>query len=557
MTALRTEKLQQLLFFFLLSLASLFGTNPYSFGVDNHFVTLPFIWEKAYPEYFPGDYVLAEVDYFYTWFLDGMAGLLRATGWSLPNLFFGLHLLVTALTFAAFFHLARVLTGCRAMAAVACLFLLFGTKTIGYVGTMESHLMERTVVLPLEFLALARMLERRWIAAFAATGLAFCVHPLSAFYIGFMIGIAGCYALWETRKEPSWKSDVVRFGLGVLAGAATAMPGLWLKVSGLKPVMPAGTPLPGWLDILALRSSYHVFPFTWPLDGWLRAFLFWVAIALVLRNHKPGPKDRLILAAWTAVGIMAVLGTVFSEFIPLSLPIQFQFFRSYPFAFMLGMIVLARGMVDAARGDLSWKTALFATVLAAPAWLEMDSMKYVAMLVMWAALLATALYGVRVRHWPMPRLVMVPMVLMLLIVPASLYLRSFRLDNQQEVPWVAVQIWARDQTPMDAGFIVPPGQRGFRVDSHRTVYVDWNDGTQNFFNQAFGPEWLKRMEKVGFSGDPGTMNKGYRTLTAENFQAIASELTASSQVYAVLFQDTKAAFPVVFQNDKYQVVRVR
>ncbi|MBI1193483.1 MAG: hypothetical protein GC205_09935 [Bacteroidetes bacterium] len=552
-----TDRMQQLLFFGLLTVASLFGTNPYSFGVDNHFVTLPFLWEKAYPKYFPGDLVLSEVGFFYTWFLDGIAAVLRATGWPLSHLFFALHLVFTALTFAAFFHLARVLTECRAMAAVACLFLLFGTKTIGYVGTLESHLMERTVVLPLEFLALAWMLQRRWVAAFAATGLAFCIHPLSAFYTGFMIGIAGCFSLWQARNEPGWSKQAFWFGAALLAGAACAAPGLWLKVSGPDPVMPAGVPLPGWLDILALRSSYHVFPFTWPLDGWLRALLFWVGIALVQRGRKPSPKDQLVQATWFAVGIMAVLGTVFSEFIPLSLPIQFQFFRSYPFAFMLGMIVFARGMVDAARGDLSWKIALLAAVLAAPAWLEMDPLKYAAMLGTWAVLLATALYGVRVLHWPLPRMVIAPMAVVMLMVPVSLFLRGFHIDNQQEAQWVAVQQWARDKTPLDAGFIVPPGQRGFRVDSHRTVYVDWNDGTQNFFNQAFGPAWLERMKNVGFSGDPATMDQGYRALTEANFQGIATELPASSQVYAVLFRPTDQPFPVVFQNDKYLVVRVR
>ena len=65
------------------------------------------------------------------------------------------------------------------------------------------------------------------------------------------------------------------------------------------------------------------------------------------------------------------------------------------------------------------------------------------------------------------------------------------------------------------------------------------------------------MEKVGYSGDPDTMKQDYNNLTAENFQGIASELTANSQVYAVLFQDTEAAFPVVFENERFQVVRVR
>jgi len=214
-------------------------------------------------------------------------------------------------------------------------------------------------------------------------------------------------------------------------------------------------------------------------------------------------------------------------------------------------------MVDAARGELSWKIALLAAALAAPAWGEMDTTKYAAMLVTWVVMLGVLLYGVRQRRWPLPYAVALPLGVVLLMIPASLYLRGFSLQNQQEPAWVAVQQWARDQTPLDAAFIVPPGERGFRVDSHRSVYADWNDGTQNFFNQAFGPAWLERMQKLGFRGDQATMNRDYRTLQAANFEGIAAELPAASQVYAVQFSDTRPEFPVVFENDRYRVMRVR
>jgi hypothetical protein len=53
------------------------------------------------------------------------------------------------------------------------------------------------------------------------------------------------------------------------------------------------------------------------------------------------------------------------------------------------------------------------------------------------------------------------------------------------------------------------------------------------------------------------MNRDYRTLQAANFEGIAAELPAASQVYAVQFADTRPEFPVVFENDRYRVMRVR
>ncbi len=546
------------LFFLMLALASVFSANPYAYGLDNHFITLPFILEKANPELYPGDWVLAEIQYFYTWFLDGMGALLRHSTLPLEWIVFALHVLFSFLTFWAFYHLAKVLTDCRNMAAVACLLLLFGTKTIGYVGTLESHLMERTIVLPLELLALAWMLKRRWVAAFAATGLAFCIHPLSSFYIGAMIGAAALYSLYSLRKEQlNFSPELKQVALGIAAGALFALPGLYLKFSAPEPLMPAGTPLPGWLDILALRSSYHVFPFEWPWHGWLRAAGFWIGVYLLNRSLAFTQRDRLVMATWAAVGIMAVLGTVFSQFIPLSLPIQFQFFRSYPFAFLLGMVFMARGIVLAARGQIPIFQALLAVILAAPAWAEMDLLKYLAMLMTWALMLGAAWYGVRRKNWPKSTMVSLPLLFVLMLAPLSIYLKGFSIYNQQEPEWVAVQHWAREQTPLDAAFIVPPNRRGFRVDSHRTVFVDWNDGTQNFFNQAFGPAWLERMNMAGFNGNPDDMGIGYRALEAEAFGRMAAILEANSQVYAVLFRDQPAPGPVLFENAHYQVFRVR
>lgn len=551
------QSLREALYFLLLTLASLFSANPYVYGLHNHYVTVPFVWAKAFPGSFPGDPLVAEVQYFYTWFLDGLAWLVRHSGLSIETLFFSLHALSTFLTFAAFFHLARVWSGRRAVAAVACLILLFGTKTIGYVGTLESLLMERTVMLPLEFMALAWMLQKRWVAAFAATGLAFCFHPLSAFYTGAFVGTAGLWHLYTQRHEPGLAKAILYFGLGLAAGALAAAPGLYLKISGPSPVMPAGTPIPGWLELMRLRSAYHVFPFSWPLDGWIRAAAFWVAVWLVKRRRPSTEKDKLIYATWAAMVFMALAGTVFSEFIPLSLVIQFQFFRAYPFAFMLGMLFLARALVQAAEGERPWRLVALALVLALPAWLEMNTFKYLALVGTWTLLGAVALYGVRLKGWSLSTAVALPLAFVMLLTPCAIELTGFTIQNQDQTEWVTTQRWAREHTPVDAGFIVPPGRRGFRVDSRRSIYVDWNDGTQAFFNQAYGDVWMERMRKAGFSGNDAMLERDYKQLKPVDLEGMAREMEPCREVYAVLYADMDSPYPEHYHNALYRVVRVR
>lgn len=542
-------------FFALLTLVATFGINPYLYGLYNHCVTVPFVYAAADPALYPGDPMIAEQAYFYTWFLGGLAALYQATGLDLEWVFLIVHVVAIYATFWSFFHLARTFTGRRAAAAAACLLLLFGARTLGYVFSLESHLMERVLILPLEFLALAWMLRARWVPAFAAIGLSFCIHPLSAFYVGVLTGAAGLWHLWENRD--ALRREAPRFLLGLAAGALAAAPSLWLKATGPEPVMPMGTPIDGWLDILGMRSAYHVFPFRWPWHGWLRAALFWVGVGLTFRGRPTGPMDRKVLAMAAAFGGMALAGTVFTEFLPLSIVVQFQFFRAYRFVWYFGMIWLAAAWLRGAEGRLSPGRTVAAFLLAAPAWTEMVGLKYATMAMTWFLLLGATFVGARRWGWTKAHALALAIAFPLMVTPASLYLRGFSLYSHQEADWRAVQLWARDHTPVDAGFIVPPNRKGFRVDSRRTTWVDWNDGTQAFFNQAFGTAWRHRMERVGFNGDPDAMGEGYRALDGRAFQDVAADMPANGSVYAVLFPDMAVPFEEVYANDGYRVVRVR
>ncbi len=574
-------------FFALLTLAAVFGINPYLYGLYNHCVTVPFVYDAANPGLYPGDDMVAQLAYFYTYFLSGLGWLYRVSGLPLEWIFFGLHSLSIYLTFWSFFYLARTLIPCRAVAAVACLLLLFGSKTLGYVGTLESHLMERTLIMPLEFLALAWVIRGRWVWAFAGIGVAFCIHPLSAFYVGVFAGMAGLFRLWEAWRtegitasgehpasaaEP-FKKQALRFGLGLLAGALAAAPSLYLKATGPEPLMPVGTPVDGWLDVLFMRSAYHVFPFDWPWHGWLRAGLFWGAVWLLRRAWLPAvaglsgageTHPALSREGWTALrGMlwafagMAVLGVVFTEFVPLSIVVQFQFFRAYRFLMYLGMILLAGGWYAAARGHIPVGQGMAAFVLAMPAWLEMVELKYATLLMTMALLWFGTAYGMRRWDWGLPRVLLLALAFPVMVTPASMFLRGFSIYSHQESDWVALQHWAERQTPVDAGFIVPPNRKGFRVDSKRHVFVDWNDGTQSFFNQAFAGDWIREMTMVGFNGDPDAMGDGYRALPPRQFQVVADSMPLNPSVYAVVFKDMDLPFNEVFAKGEYRVLKVR
>lgn len=49
------------------TLASLLGTNPYQYGVGDNSITLPFVHAYVNPALYPGDYMVAQRIYYYTY----------------------------------------------------------------------------------------------------------------------------------------------------------------------------------------------------------------------------------------------------------------------------------------------------------------------------------------------------------------------------------------------------------------------------------------------------------------------------------------------------------
>lgn len=542
-----------------LSVAALLGLNPYVYGVFNHYVTLPFYYDLVNPQLFPGDELVAERAYFYTWFLKGLAAIGKFTGLSAPLLFFLVHAISVIASVYTFFGMGCALWGRLEPALYGTVLFLFGVKVLGGVSTFESLLMERTLVLPLEFLALTYCLQGHWIRSLALVGLAFLFHPLSAFYVGVMIGCAGLYGLLSGDRS----LDLKTFIFGLLAGAIIASPSIYLKLVSEAPTQPALSAEAGWLEILAIRSSDHVFPSTWGIAGFLLSFIFLFGFFRNAAGFLPEEKHRRILAAAGAGVLLAILGTLFSEVVPASLPIQFQFWRSFRFLVYFGFLYAGWRLWRTVEGEYSFGDGLVTVVLVLALWGEAELQKLIGVAAVLLCIHPFFSYATAMLAWGASKREGVLVALVLGLAALGLSERGFYVQSAQEPEWRAAQRWAAESTPISAVFVVPPDRLGFRVESQRAIYGDWNDGTQNFFNHKFGEAWYHRMNMLGFDGNPDALGRTYRQVSAEGFQKISAEIRETREelveVYAVLYHNQKLeseSFHQVFENSQYRIVQI-
>lgn len=535
----------------ILAIASVIGINQYTYGVYNHCITIPFIKSLLNPEIYSHDYLIAEKQFFYTYFLSACGFLIQSLKASLPVTFFVLYFLTLYATLAALFLIALKLFEKREVAYLSVMILLFSFTTLGMERTVENLLMERTFALPLLLFSFYAFFGRHYNTSAIIAGIAFMFHPLSACYALAILIFCFSYRL---LKEKTVRQFITGIGLILLA----ISPILILKIKNPAPGLSFINVSTEWLELLKLRSSHHIFPTTWSIMEILGGIAFITGFLITWKYRPQAAYHRIVLIAFATVLLMFAVGTIFTEIIPVSIVIQFQLFRSFKFIFFFAIIYFANYLFTAPNTPSGIAQKLLVSILILAPYLHESA----AVITGISLLLAFTLGGWALlektntdwKNYFVPAQIT---MLLLLGIAGSLNKVHFSIANSQSKEWLSVQQWARENTPKDAAFIVPPYLEGFRVESERTLYGEWKDGTQMIFNPAFGHEWMRRMENLGYKKET-PLKDAYSALSQDDFKKVAVELDSEhSKVFAVVPVEMKSLdFPVTYSNDKFSVVEI-
>ncbi|MGB4802284.1 MAG: DUF6798 domain-containing protein [Anaerolineae bacterium] len=531
--------------------------HGYHFGLteDAHAVHLPFLEQTLDPALFPGDPMLATRSGYPSFYFLLLALATRLA--SIPTLFLIVHLLTLLAYLAAVAGLSLRLAPDRLPLRPLLIGLLLTLSTLPVLGGDDLVLrsaLPRHVGLALALWALlAGLLERR-LLAFALAGLSINLHALSG---GFALALllAGDLLRLPWRR---WAAPLLAAALGLLL----ALPTLIWSWQAAEPLTPA------WIDLLRLRSSQHSFPLTWPLTDFV-AFGLWIWLAGLawwpLRRNEQG---RWLAGAALAVALLAAIGFMGAEVWPLGPILRWQLFRSTRLLTVLALPLVVRWFLTtwdrgglARAGSLVTLLALFAPwpivwiagvlagglLTALASWAPLDGLAR-----------AVAVQIVRTRRlrlgrflaWPAAVRWTTAALLLALLVSGAAALTQPRVPADLLVAWRDVQIWARENTPVDAAFITPPYYYGFRVESQRPVVGEWKDGTQQYFSVPFTAVWWQRMQDLHAAG---ASDIRYNDLSAAEVTAIAQKYQAD---FIVFFIERELPFPVVYRNQWFRVYQV-
>lgn len=550
-TADSRQKLLDSSIIVLFSWASL-SINRYEYGTSNHAIVIPFMKSFLHPDLYPGDYLIAQRPYFFTHLWNGLALISEHLHIDLPILFFGTYCFSLLLTFIAVYLLALALFHKKEVAYLSLFFFTF-QKTLLGLGGLPTHLDTIVVATPILIFAIYFFFQGKYPASFFLQGFAFLIHPLSAVYVIAFLGVSSIVILKSIGKA--------RLALCVGLLALTAAPSIVWKLSSTPASLHLVSADWSWVALLHLRSSHHLFPSTWKKDDFVRTGLL-LYIFFVSWKHRPHSlHQRVVLSITATIFAMWLIGTIFTEVIPVSIVLQFQLFRSSIWFLLFACLYYANYLYRELRADHDASHLYLVTFLSFGIFFGAGK-GYVAFVSLAALATAWLLYRAITCASPSDRQLAFSLAAVAALFSAAPVLRGRHLfAYDAPSAWKEVQLWAREHTQRADLFVVPPQLTGFRIESERSVYCEWKDGTQMFFNPSFGTEWIRRMRMLGYKGSPSPsddlLRKHYESLDENGFKAIAQEGTfPRSNVYVVMAKERPLLnFPTVYANNHFVVFK--
>lgn len=443
----------------------------------------------------------------------------------------------------------------------------------------------------------------RPVLAGALAGLVSVLHPSFGAAVGGLVFTALIVAMLDRRRQQETKVQVVGVAAGMLLFAAL-LGAVAVPYSG-----GARIPQQQFFDILTLRVPHHILPSTFAASDWLMGLLFMVTLVLAWRwqreKHLPDRFAATVVTTMT-VGLLLFFigGYLFVEVWPwkpwfIAVP-----YRSTSYFLWLGLLVIggnaARLAADSARigegvfleascfnpvsSGLAHLTALVrrrrsvaqplivaSAVVAVAAGVVFTEARDLVQFLIVSGLAIWFFVGPD-RVWARVVGVAVPLSLATALVTfQTLSHSSGALDrvgpeilpSQVEGSEAEIGRSARNLTPADSLILTPPTFGTFRVLSERAIVVDMRDIPYQEDGMA---EWMDRivtvygtpsaagLESEDLGGDTGEeLDASYKAIDDDRIRSLCDRYPIT---HAVLFIETRTDYPILDQNDAYQLVEV-
>ena len=114
---------------------------------------------------------------------------------------------------------------------------------------------------------------------------------------------------------------------------------------------------------------------------------------------------------------------------------------------------------------------------------------------------------------------------------------------KQKNDWIDLQIWANNNTNVNAIFLVPPDQTGFRIFSNRPIVGDIKDGAVVMYSSVYAKKWSDLMIDLSTYGN----------FNESDFENLNSKYHFD---YLVTQRTKRLSFEKVYENTSFAIYKI-
>ena len=577
----------------------------YGLAAPDHFLWLPIMNFFNDPASFPQDVFVASANDAYLPFWRIMAYGAKIIP---PEfLFFLVHVSIRFIILLFLWLIAKRL--CKSnLAALISLSLLIHSKV--YLASFQLHsgtLTHTTAAWLMLIISLYFFFKDNFLFAYVFLGMGFNFNPPLGAQLFILFGI---YLL--TKKE-IWFSKQLYLGLFFC---------FLLFFPVAKHVLMSNAPVDKNLaiELIRLRLSHHIFPFSWSLKSWVSFFNVVLLLVLSLKVEADPDVRKKVFSFLGGMVVISGIGALLTEFYPSLLILQFLPLRSHRFIVFLSFLLAGgyfkqyldhestiplwlKGIVI-----ISW---LLFLIYSGPVWLislclfvllsiqvfylypgfswsrglvlalgmitltlvtadklffaKIAIEKRIFTLSNWALIIIIILglstyYYLREKHSERPLLAILAILVTLCF--SSVFHLSYqsRKDPRPDIAFESLQTWARLNTPKDSLFITPPYLYGFRVFSDRSSFFDWKDLCSVAYSPQLAIYWKKILGEYGVKGKLDNANHVMARLKMA-FNGFDEkrfmELGRKYNIrYVITYKPQRLALKMVYRNPLFNVYQL-
>lgn len=498
----------RMLFAILLGSALTLSLRGYQFGLSNHTLYLLEAVKKTWPDLYVHDWYLNNTLQYHLIFTEITHGLMRM-GWEKPA-FLIAYLLVVVLFHLAWLKIARQLGGSVRTYLLSVVLFYFSA---GGTGLGSFQFIQDGAFVPSNVANVAMLWGIYfWIAGrsgWAAGALALAAvwhinHAVIAMLLWGYLFVLGL-------RRPDVRKLVVGGIVIGLCSLVNLIPAFNAKLHAGAPV-----PLDQFVNLyVKLRHPHHYAPLSWPIALWI-SFLWpvlpaaWIAIRQIRLRRRPWVETTKIAGFFILLLPVGLVGAGI-WFVSETL-VQIVVWRFSIYVQLLACVAVAYLLCDAgvvARVTARW--TVIGVVVAAGVLMAILAVQAPHAhgqlaraggfvrdnawpLAMFLALCALAVLYDLGGRWNATANLLASMVLIGLV--SFVWSRDalgLNLLPRDDPDYIAMCHWARDHTPRDAVFLVPPSEQAFRLEARRAIVVNFKGIPQMSAEMA---TWRDRLRDI-------------------------------------------------------------